>query len=135
MDPVKISAMLHTALGEAQRMELQVVIAVVDHAGRLAGLLRMPDAFFVSDSLAVDKAWSAAGLRLATRDLGALLETMPSSVRDGLLQRERLTVVPGGLPLIEGTRCCGGVGVSGGSAEQDEAIAQVMAACFVRETD
>lgn len=38
-------------------------MALVDERGTLAAYLRMDGAFFVSQDMAIDKAWTAAGFR------------------------------------------------------------------------
>lgn len=101
-----------------------VCIAIVCAAGNLAGFLRIGDAFLISTELAIDKAWTSAGMKMSSRHLSDTLRAMPANVRDGLLRRPRVTEVPGGFPIIVGRGCIGGVGVSGGSDEQDEAIAR-----------
>jgi uncharacterized protein GlcG (DUF336 family) len=45
------------------------------------------------------------------------------ALRIGLPLRPRLVVFGGGLPVREDGQLIGGIGVSGGSAEQDEACA------------
>jgi glc operon protein GlcG len=119
----QIEAILSAARAKAEELGAKVVIAIVDASGELAGYLRMPGAFLVSNDLAIDKAWTAAGFAASTRDVGAMLDGEEAIVRDGLLKRPRLTVVPGGVPLIIEGQCAGGVGISGGSAAQDEDIA------------
>ena len=108
----------------AVRLSASVCIALVDASGRLAAFLRQPGAFLVSSDLAIDKAWSAASFGMSTSELGAMLETQAVPIRDGLLRRQNLTVVPGGIPILHGGRLIGAVGISGGSAEQDDEIAQ-----------
>lgn len=114
----------------AAKAGADVCLAVVCAAGNLLGFLRVGNAFLISTDLAIDKAWTAAGMKMSSRDLGDALRTMPANVRDGLLRRPRLTEVPGGFPVNAESRYKGGVGVSGGSDEQDEAIARAMLAAL-----
>jgi len=125
-------AALQAALVAARESGAAVCVALVDDAGQLAGFVRAPGAFLISADLSIDKAWTSAGMKMSTRELGEALATMPSQVRDGLLRRPRLTEVPGGVPIIVDGAVVGGVGVSGGSAEQDDAIAGI-ALRFVQE--
>lgn len=112
------------------RASAQVCAAIVDASGGLLGFVRQTGAFLVSSDLAIDKAWTAAGFRVSTRELGAVLDRQDEQTRKGLLSRPRVTCVPGGLPIIIRDQCIGAVGVSGGSAEQDEGIAAVMLAAI-----
>lgn len=112
------------------RVPAQVCAAIVDATGGLLGFVRQTGAFLVSPDLAIDKAWTAAGFRVSTRELGTVLDQQDEQTREGLLARPRVTCVPGGLPIIIRDRCLGAVGVSGGSAEQDEGIAAAMLAAI-----
>lgn len=118
-----VQSLIGAALAKAEELDIRVAVAVVDAGGALAGYLRMPGAFLVSSDLAIDKAWTAAGFAASTRAVGAMLDQEEAAVRNGLLVRPRMTVVPGGFPVIADGKCLGGIGVSGGSAAQDEAIA------------
>ncbi|MGV7120416.1 GlcG/HbpS family heme-binding protein [Sphingopyxis sp. 550A] len=118
-----LEQVLAAARAECERLGVRASVAVVDTAGALAAFLRLPGAFLISTELAIDKAWTAAGFSLSTRGLGDMLAQAEDSVRDGLLRRPRLTVVPGGIPILQGAHCLGAIGVSGGSAQEDEQIA------------
>ncbi|MFM6852771.1 MAG: GlcG/HbpS family heme-binding protein [Sphingopyxis sp.] len=128
--PARMEQALAAARRAADAAGVAVCVALVDQAGTLCAFLRMPGAFLISDDLAVDKAWSAAGMALSTRALGEMLAGQTPAVRDGLLRRPRLTQVPGGLPIMRAGRCAGGVGISGGSQHQDEDIARAALAAL-----
>ncbi len=123
----QLSRMLNTGLARAKMIEAKVSVAVVDRGGNLAAFLRQPGAFLVSSDLAIDKAWTAASFAMATRAFGEALASESPEVRDGLLARPRVTVIPGGVPILVEGICIGAVGISGASAQQDEEIAQVVA--------
>lgn len=118
-----IERLLSAARARAEATGVRANIALVDAGGNLAGFLRMPGSFLSSGELAIDKAYTAASFGMATRAFGELLETSPRAVREGLLRRPRLTEVPGGCPLVIEGRAAGAIGVSGGSADEDEDIA------------
>jgi glc operon protein GlcG len=126
----QVEKMLCAGRAAASEAGLSVCIAIACAAGNLSGFLRVGDAFLISTDLAIDKAWTSAGMKMSSRELGDALRTMPDNVRDGLLRRPRLTEVPGGFPVLADSQCLGGVGVSGGSDEQDEAIARAMLAAL-----
>jgi uncharacterized protein GlcG (DUF336 family) len=113
---------LQAAVAHAQALGLRVNVAVADASGLLAGFLRMPGAFVHSVEIAIDKARTAAGFGLPTSGWGAVVGE-DELLRLGLSQRPGLVMFGGGLPIVEAGRCIGGIGVSGGSAEQDEACA------------
>ena len=84
----------------------------------------MPGAFLHSVEIAIDKAYTAASFGFATSQWPQILAG-DEALRLGLPLRPRLVVFGGGLPIVEaGGELIGGIGVSGGSAAQDEACAR-----------
>lgn len=124
-----VRAALDAAVDAAGRQGLCINVAVVDASGMLLGFLRMPGAFLHSADIAVDKAYTAAGFRLPTGAWDDVLKGHSPAVRQGLPARPRFAGFGGGLPLSAEGELVGGIGVSGGSEEQDEACAR--AACAV----
>lgn len=111
------------AVQAAESRGIRINVAVVDAGGTLAAFLRMPGAFLHSVDIAIDKAYTAASFGFPTSQWMPLL-AQDEALRMGLPERPRLVVFGGGLPLREGESLIGGIGVSGGSAEQDEACAR-----------
>ncbi|PWR23442.1 GlcG/HbpS family heme-binding protein [Zavarzinia compransoris] len=120
---------LAAAVARAETLGVKVNVAVVDSGGNLAGFLRMPGAFLPSIDIAIDKAWTAAGFGFPTIEAPAVLAGLPENVRAGLAGRPRVTFFGGGVPLFDQGVPIGGIGVSGGSDEQDHdcALAGVAA--------
>ncbi len=114
---------VETAVSEAEQLGIKVHAAVVDNHGNTLAYLRMPGAFFHSESLAVDKAYTSASFGFPSGDW---LEQVGDNqrLRSGLLTRPRLVILGGGLPILNAGVCIGGVGVSGGSEEQDDICAK-----------
>ncbi len=113
---------LRGAVAHAERLGIRVNVAVADSAGVLAGFLRMPGAYVHSIDIAIDKARTAAGFGFPTSAWGGIVGD-DELLRIGLNQRPGLVMFGGGLPIVEAGQRIGGIGVSGGSAEQDEACA------------
>jgi len=110
------------AVSHAKALGIRINVALTDSSGSLAAFLRMPGAFLHSIDISIDKAYTAASFGFPTsgwKDAVAGDELL----RIGLNQRARLVMFGGGLPVREGGVLIGGIGVSGGSAEQDEACA------------
>jgi uncharacterized protein GlcG (DUF336 family) len=118
----------HLAVGaavqEAAALGIRINVAVVDAGGNLAAFLRMPGAFLHSIDIAIDKAFTAASFGLPTSQWHAVLQQHSAAVREGIVRRSRFVGFGGGLPIVEAGQRIGGIGVSGGSEEQDEACAQ-----------
>lgn len=115
---------LPAVLAEARSLKVRVSVSIVDASGQLIHLAHMDGAPAPSRDIALDKAWTATGFGVATSAWEERLASMPASVRDGLLQRPRLAMFGGGVPVkVEGA-VVGAIGVSGATAEQDEQCAQ-----------
>lgn len=117
------STAVRAAVAHAESLGLRVNVAVTDASGVLAAFLRMPGAFLHSVDIAIDKAYTAASFGLPTAAWMSIIAG-DESLRIGLPLRPRMVIFGGGLPIVEGGELIGGIGVSGGSAEQDEACAQ-----------
>ena len=124
--------MTESALQRAAERGALVSAAVVDAGGHLVHFQRMDGAEIAGPTLAVDKAFTAVAHRIATADLSAL--AAPGGELAGLQANGggRYVVFGGGLPCWFGGIVVGGVGVSGGTAEQDVDCADAAAALFRR---
>jgi ATP:cob(I)alamin adenosyltransferase len=122
-------AMAHAAEEEAERLGIPVVIAVVDAGGQLVLLHRMPDALLGSLDLAIGKAYTSVAFRMSTAALRS--QALPEGPLFGINTSNdgRVVVFGGGEPLWDGDCIAGGIGVSGGTVEQDIVI--VSSACRV----
>ena len=116
-------AATRAAVDHAKELGIQVNVALVDDSGLPIAFLRMPGAPLHSIGIAEDKAYTAAGFGLSTAQWSNVVGDN-AGLHSGLEQRPRLVMFGGGLPVMVDGRCVGGIGVSGGSEEQDEACAQ-----------
>lgn len=107
----------------AKELGVEAAIAVVDQAGNLKAFARMDGAPLLSSRIAQDKAWTAAAFCLPTHQWWDLVKDEPPLLH-GIVKTHRLIVFGGGVPLRSGDDVVGGIGVSGGSAEQDREIAE-----------
>ena len=112
----------------AEQMGVPMVLAVCDGAGDPVAFLRMDGALPVSLTLAPKKARTAVRLRMTTAQLTSLVQ--PGAMLYGLTGDPDIVAFGGGIPLRRGDEVCGGVGVSGGSVEQDIAIAEAALAAW-----
>ena len=112
------------AVQHADQLGIRINVAVVDAGGNLAAFLLMPGAFLHSIDIAIDKAYTATSFGLPTSQWHAALQQHSEAVREGIVRRPRFVAFGGGLPIHDAGQRIGGIGVSGGSEEQDEACAQ-----------
>lgn len=104
-----------------------MVITVVDDGGNLVAVHRMDDSLLASISISYSKAYTAAALRAPTGEAAKTI--LPGQPLYGLQETHpgKFCIFGGGIPILRDGRCIGAVGVSGGSVEQDEAVARYAA--------
>ena len=104
---------------EAEARSLSLAACVVDAGGHVVASQRMDGAALGAMRLAVGKAYTAVLWGART---GAFTQsTQPGGEDWGWTTTdERIVVYAGGIPLYEGGELVGGLGASGGAAEQDE---------------
>ena len=115
------AALVAAALAAARDMGFEAAVAITDPAGALRAFERGDGAPLVTAEIAVDKAWTAAVTGRATHVWNAILADPKAAP---LAKTSRLLPVSGGYPLVDDGKLVGGIGISGGSAEQDEKAAE-----------
>jgi uncharacterized protein GlcG (DUF336 family) len=123
-------AILMAAQAKAVEIGVPMNIAVVDEGGNLVAFARMDDAWLGSIDIAQNKAYTARAFDMPTKDLAPLAQ--PGGPLYGIeaSNRGRLIVFAGGIPLVSGGRVVGAIGVSGGSVEQDQEVAEAGVAAL-----
>ena len=117
----------------AARLQARVSVAVVDAGGHLVVFERMDGAEIAGPVLARDKAYTAVAHRIATGDLAGSVGDRGELAGLYAADGGRYVCFGGGLPLWSAGLVVGGVGVSGGTAEQDSACAAAAAAVFTAQ--
>ncbi len=105
---------------QAVRSEVPVAVCLIDIHGNVILKHRMTGAPAFSIDLAERKAYTSALVRMRTADLLPLVQ--PGQPLFPLMSQGSYCAMGGGAPLISGGQVVAGVGVSGGSVEQDVAI-------------
>jgi uncharacterized protein GlcG (DUF336 family) len=105
-------------------------IAVVDAGGNLVSYVRMDDAWIGSINISINKAFTARAFDLATSQLAE--NSQPGQQFFGIhaSNHGRIMIFAGGVPLRRSGSVIGAIGVSGGSGNQDETVANAGAAAF-----
>jgi len=110
------------AIAEARKQNLPMAVAVVDNAGQLVAFERLDNTQNASTMIAQDKAVSAAMYRRPTKAFQDGLAAGGAGLR--ILHLRGAIAVEGGLPIVIDGKIAGGLGVSGGTTEQDGAVAK-----------
>jgi len=117
--------LIRAAIKHAEDMNRLCSVAIVDDRGFLVALHRMDNAPIPTVDIARDKAWTAAAFRMPTSDIVKFGDaSSPGFGFNTQNWNDRLTTIPGGLPIKDGDSVIGGIGVSGGTPEEDIAICQ-----------
>ena len=114
----------------ADEIGVPMCIAITDDGGNLIAFERMDGGKVTSSTIAVDKSFTASAAKKATHEYGAA-----SQPAYGIAAAigGRLMVVGGGLPVIVGGAVVGGIGVSSGTPEQDQDVAQAGIDAFLKQ--
>lgn len=118
---------------EARKLEIRLVIAIVDSGGHLVLLQRDDDAQVGSVEIATLKARTAVLFRRNTRDFQDVVE---GEGRLALLCIPNGVPLDGGVLLKAGEEIIGAIGISGASDEADGDVGRIGAALLdgVRRT-
>jgi glc operon protein GlcG len=118
---------MSTAIGLAQEAGVPVTVAIADGGGNLLLLERMEGGRFHTVHSATTKAVCAASNRRPTGSKGAQGQALDIGHAVGLTLAAgegNWTAMEGGVPIMVGGECVGGIGVAGGHWEFDERIAR-----------
>ena len=104
---------------KAKEIGVPMVCTVVDAGGNILLLNRMNNALIVSVEVSMNKAYTAIALKLPTHILADACA--PGGSLYGLqnYNNGRVVIFGGGYPLVVDGKIVGGLGVSGGSVEED----------------
>jgi uncharacterized protein GlcG (DUF336 family) len=115
----------------AEEIGTPMSVAVADAGANLVAFARMDGTLLAATVVAQNKAVTAVEFQMATRDMTPMVQ--PGAALFGIqaVGGGRAVAFGGGIPLTdEGGRVVGGVGVSGGSPEEDHDVAAAGAAAF-----
>ena len=120
------------AAGEAKAREIgqPMNVAVADAGGTLVAHVRMDGAWIGSVDIAIGKAFTSRAFDITTQDLAANAQSGDQFFGIHASNGGRVMIFAGGIPLKSGDAVVGAVGVSGGSGEQDHAVAEAAAAAL-----
>jgi uncharacterized protein GlcG (DUF336 family) len=113
----------------AEAAGMKAVFAVLDKGANLVTFSRMDGAWLASNELAIAKARTSVMFQAPTDALNAPLELGKPMLRFDHIHHGGLLLVSGGVPLLDDDGALiGGLGASGGTPEQDAALARAATA-------
>ena len=133
MTLAKAEKLCDAVLEEASRMGVRAVVCVSDGAGNPKIVKVADDAYIASYDVAISKAFTVVALKMATIDLKPLAQPGESLYGIQFTNGGKIVIFGGGDPLTNADgKIIGGLGVSGGSEEQDTALSAYGKAYFER---
>ena len=116
------AALVEAGLAAARELGFEAAVAVTDATGTLRAFERHDGAPLLTAEVAIDKAWTASSYGYPTHVWNAYVADPKVAP---LANLPRMMPVGGGHPLLDGGKLVGGVGISGGNADQDQQAAEL----------
>ena len=117
------NALIEKVTAKAASMGVNVVAAVSDQAGRPVAVQSMDGAYIASFDIAINKTFTSASLKMSTEALSHLSQPGQPLYGIQFTNEGKIVILGGGEPLEADGKIIGALGVSGGTAEEDTAIA------------
>jgi len=116
----EVETLMREAIAHGQSVGRASSVAVVDMGGHVRGALRPEKGRIINVPIAEKKAWTAAAFKRPTAMVRSIM--LPGAMGYGLQHTDaRICIVGGGYPLLDDEGdVIGGIGVSGGSVEEDQ---------------
>ena len=113
---------------KAAEMGVRAVTAVTNAGARPVAVACMDGSFIASYDIALNKAYTVVALKMSTKALKALAQ--PGAPLYGVQHTNggQIVIFGGGVPLYADGVLIGGLGVSGGTEDEDTALAEYGAA-------
>jgi uncharacterized protein GlcG (DUF336 family) len=124
----KAQSIIEAAVEKAKKLGQPMNIAIVDAGTNLMAFARMDGAWLGSIDIAINKAFTAKAFDSSTLELGSNSQPGQQFFGINASNHGRVMIFAGGVPIKVNGQIVGAVGVSGGSGEQDQAVAEAAAA-------
>jgi len=115
---------------KAQEIGQPMNIAVVDEGGNLKAHARMDNAWIGSIDISINKAFTSRAFDIETKELAKHSQSGGQFFGIHVSNHGRIMIFAGGMPLKKDGKVVGAIGVSGGSGDQDHAVAEAGAQAF-----
>ncbi len=123
-------AIIEAAEKKAGEIGQPMNIAVADRGGNLIAHVRMDGAWLGSIDISIKKAYTSRAFDISTKDLATHSQSGGQFFGIHASNDGKIMIFAGGIPLKKDGEVVGAIGVSGGSGEQDHAVAEAGAAAY-----
>jgi len=126
--------LMEEAVKASQAINVPMCIAITDESGNLIAFERMDGGKIASISIAIDKAFTSATARRATHIYNE--NCVPGKPSYGIHNTNggRFCIVGGGLPVTADGVVVGGIGISSGTAAEDQTVGEMALEQFYKRT-
>jgi uncharacterized protein GlcG (DUF336 family) len=125
----RAQALVQSALAEATKRGWPMNVAVADSGGNLLAFARMDGAVLAAAAISQHKAQAAVTFRRPTK---VYEDALQKPHLNYLLTLDGIIASRGGIPLIDNGKVIGGIGCSGGTSSQDEAVCAAAVATLAK---
>lgn len=115
---------------KAREMGVNAVVAVSDAHARPVAVECMDNSYIASYDVAFNKAYTVVALKMSTIELKPLSQPGASLYGIQFTNGGKIVIFGGGDPLIYNSQIIGGLGVSGGTEEEDTLLSAYGAECL-----
>src|SRR5215468_2501184 len=105
-------------------------VAVADEGGNIVAHVRMDNAWIGSIDVSMKKAYTSRAFDIETKELAKHSQSGGQFFGIHASNNGKIMIFAGGIPLKRDGKVVGAIGVSGGSGDQDHAVAMAGAAAF-----
>jgi uncharacterized protein GlcG (DUF336 family) len=102
-------------------------VAVVDAGGNLLAFERMEGAWLGSIDISMKKAWTSRAFDIETKTLAKFSQSGGEFFGIHASNDGKVMIFAGGVPIKQGDKVIGAIGVSGGMGKQDQEVAEAGA--------
>src|ERR1700677_1992870 len=124
----RAQSVIAAGIWKAKEIGQPMNIAVVDAGANLTAFARMDGAWLGSIDIPISKAFTAKAFDISTLELGRNSQPNDQCFGIHVSHHARVMIFAGGIPIKINGQIVGAVGVSGGSGEQDQAVAEAVVA-------
>ncbi len=115
-------------------MKIPMCIAVTDESGHLMAFERMDGGKVSSSPIAIDKAFTGAVARKGTHVYNELCQPGKSTFGIHVTNGGHFSIIGGGFPVFVDGQIVGGIGISSGTAAEDQVVAEYALKYFYEKT-
>lgn len=134
LDIAEAEILIEGAVKKSDEMGIPMCIAVCDESGHMLSFKRMDGGKISSISIAIDKAFTGATARKGTHVYNKLCVPGEPTFGIHITNGGHFSVIGGGLPVLVHGVIVGGIGLSSGTAIEDQEVAEAAVAYFLEKT-